>query len=319
MLYDGSPFRPHDAALYEVIETERLTHFGGSPKFFEMSAKTGLAPKRDYDLSSLRVVLSTGSPLPHESFDYLYDAVKSDVCVSSISGGTEIMTCFMTGNPTGAVWQGELQAKALGMAVDVFDPDGRSLAAGEKGELVCVKPFPSTPIGFWNDPTGARYHDAYFARYANVWHHGDYAQWTAHGGMIIHGRSDATLKPGGVRIGTAEIYRPVEQIAEVQDSLVIGQPWQGDVRVVLFVCLNDGLTLDDALVARIKAHIRSAASPRHVPAKIVQVPVIPKTRTGKLAELAVLKTVMGDAVDNRNALVEPAALDAYVDLPELRD
>jgi acetoacetyl-CoA synthetase len=251
-----------------------------------------------------------------ESFDYIYQAIKRDLHLASISGGTDICGCFVLGIPVKPVWRGEIQGPALGLAVDVFDESGQQVRRG-KGELVCTKPFPSMPIGFWNDPDGRKYHSAYFARFDNVWHHGDFAEWTDHGGMIIHGRSDATLNPGGVRIGTAEIYRQVEQLEEVQEAIVIGQDWDGDVRVVLFVVLKPGLALDDALRERIKARIRSGASPRHVPARVVQVKDIPRTKSGKITELAVRDVVHGREVKNKEALANPEALELYRGIAEL--
>jgi acetoacetyl-CoA synthetase len=272
-----------------------------------------------HDLGSLRVVLSTGSPLAPEGFDWVYDAVSPDVQLASISGGTDIVSCFVGGDPTGPVYRGECQMPGLGMAVDVFDDAGRPAGVGVAGELVCTKPFPSMPVGFWNDPDGARYRAAYFERYPGAWHHGDFAEWTPHGGMIIHGRSDATLNPGGVRIGTAEIYRQVETLDEVQEALVIGQPIENDVRVVLFVRLREGLVLDDALRERIRQRIRANTTPRHVPARIVQVADIPRTRSGKIVELAVRDVVAGRPVRNREALANPEALELFANHPELRD
>jgi acetoacetyl-CoA synthetase len=261
-------------------------------------------------------MLSTGSPLIAESYDYVYSAIKSDLCLSSISGGTDIISCFVGGNPIGAVWRGEIQARGLGVGVEVFDESGQSVR-GQKGELVCTWPIPSMPIGFWNDPDGARYRSAYFEKFPGVWCQGDYAELTAHDGVILYGRSDTVLNPGGVRIGTAEIYRQVEQIDEVLESLVIGQDWQGDVRVVLFVRLRDGFQLDEALIERIRSQIRKFASPRHVPARIIQVADIPRTRSGKIVELAVREIVHGREVTNREALANPDALDLFSALPEL--
>ena len=316
LLYDGSPFHPSGAVLWDYAQAERATHFGTSAKYIDALKKAGLAPAETHDLSSLRAVLSTGSPLAPESFDYVYKKLKHDVHLASISGGTDICGCFVLGVPTRPVWRGEIQGPGLGMAVDVFDEDGKPARHG-KGELVCSKPFPSMPIGFWNDPGGKKYHAAYFSRFDNVWHHGDFAERTEHGGIIIHGRSDATLNPGGVRIGTAEIYRQVEQLEEVQESIVIGQDWEHDVRVVLFVVLKPGLTLDAALRDRIKAQIRTGASPRHVPAKVVQVADIPRTKSGKITELAVRELVHGRDVKNKEALANPEALDFYRGIAEL--
>ena len=251
-----------------------------------------------------------------ESFDFVYDAIKADLHLASISGGTDIIGCFVLGNPYEPVWRGEIQGPALGMDVSVFDDDGNALEVG-KGELVCLKPFPSMPVGFWNDPDGARYHSAYFAKFDNVWCHGDYVEWTQNGGMVIHGRSDAVLNPGGVRIGTAEIYRQVEQLDEVVEGLVIGQQMDGDVRVVLFVRLADGVNLDDALQNKIRKQIRANATPRHVPARILSVPDIPRTKSGKIVELAVRNVVHGDAVKNKEALANPEALEHFANRSEL--
>jgi len=316
LLYDGSPFINRGRLLFDYADAERMTHLGTSAKFIDSLAKTGLKPMETHQLKKLRAVLSTGSPLLPEGFDYVYQNVKSDVCLSSISGGTDIVSCFVLGNPAAPVWRGEIQAKGLGMAVEVFDEQGRPVV-GEKGELVCSSPFPSMPIGFWNDPDGSKYRAAYFEKYPNVWRHGDWSEITAHGGIIIYGRSDAVLNPGGVRIGTAEIYRQVEQLEQVVESLVIGQDWQGDVRVVLFVKLRDGLDLDDAVVNVIKRRIRDNTTPRHVPAKIIQVGDIPRTKSGKIVELAVRDVVHGRAVKNIEALANPEALEQFKNRPEL--
>ncbi|MCP5428458.1 MAG: acetoacetate--CoA ligase [Chromatiaceae bacterium] len=316
LLYDGSPFAAGNGILFDFAETERMTQFGTSAKFIEACGKFGLEPAKTHDLSSLRAIFSTGSPLAPEGFRYVYGKVKSDLLLASISGGTDIISCFALGCPVLPVWIGELQCQGLGMAVDVYDDTGRPIR-GEKGELVCTRPFPSMPVGFWNDPDGSRYHAAYFARFPGVWCHGDFVELTEHQGMIIHGRSDATLNPGGVRIGTAEIYRQVEKIGEVLESLVIGQNWEQDVRVVLFVRLREGVTLDDALIQRIKTQIRSKTSPRHVPAKVLQVSDIPRTRSGKIVELAVRQAVHGEPVRNTESLANPEALDLYRNLPEL--
>ncbi|HET8727619.1 MAG TPA: acetoacetate--CoA ligase, partial [Alphaproteobacteria bacterium] len=317
LLYDGSPFHPDGNALFDYADEEGMTFFGTSAKYIDALAKQGYRPIETHGLSTVRTMASTGSPLVPEGFDYVYGSVKRDIQLASISGGTDIVSCFALGNPIAPVWRGELQARGLGMAVEVFDDEGRPVR-GQKGELVCVKPFPAMPIGFWNDPDGKKYHDAYFARFPNVWWHGDYVELTAHDGLIIYGRSDATLNPGGVRIGTAEIYRQVEKLDEVVEGLVIGQDWDHDVRVVLFVRLRDGLTLDEDLAKRIKARIRDGASPRHVPAKIVQVADIPRTKSGKITELAVRDIVHGRAVKNKEALANPEALDFYKDLPDLK-
>jgi len=317
LLYDGSPFYPSNRILWDYAAEEGCTHFGTSAKYIDALKKSGLEPRTSHKLDTVRVVLSTGSPLAPESFDYVYEHIKPDVHLASISGGTDIVGCFVLGIPTEPVWRGEIQGPGLGMAVDVFDDEGKPLRRG-KGELVCVRPFPSMPICFWNDPDGQKYTGAYFSRYENVWHHGDFAEWTEHGGMIIHGRSDATLNPGGVRIGTAEIYRQVEKLPEVQESIVIGQEWEGDVRVVLFVVLKPGLKLDDALIDRIKTQIRTGASPRHVPAKVIQVADIPRTKSGKITELAVRDVVHGREVKNKEALANPEALELFRNLPELQ-
>ncbi|NMG27309.1 acetoacetate--CoA ligase [Aromatoleum evansii] len=324
MLYDGNPFvavnGTEGAVLWDYAEQERITHFGTSAKYIETLGKSALRPAESYDLSALRVVLSTGSPLAPQGFDFVYDSIKRDVQLASISGGTDIVSCFVLGSPTLPVWRGEIQCRGLGMAVEVWDDEGRPMA-GEKGELVCTKPFPSMPIGFWNDPDGAKYRAAYFERFDNVWCHGDFCEVTAHGGLVIHGRSDATLNPGGVRIGTAEIYRQVEKLPEILESIVIGQDWPPqdptDVRVVLFVRLREGLVLDDPLVARIKQAIRDNATPRHVPAKIVQVNDVPRTKSGKLVELAVRNVVHHRAVKNIEALANPEALAQFDNRPEL--
>jgi acetoacetyl-CoA synthetase len=316
LLYDGSPFVERGKLLFDFADETGMTHFGTSAKFIDALAKAGLKPRETHRLEKLRAVLSTGSPLAPEGFDYVYNEVKSDVCLSSISGGTDIVSCFVLGNPAGPVWRGEIQAKGLGMAVDVFDENGKS-TRGEKGELVCTKPFPAMPVGFWNDPDGAKYRAAYFEKYPGVWRHGDWCEITEHGGIIIYGRSDAVLNPGGVRIGTAEIYRQVEQLDEVVESLVIGQDWKGDVRVVLFVKLRDGLALSDDIVSRLKRRIRENTTPRHVPAKILQVADIPRTKSGKIVELAVRDTVHGRPVKNAEALANPEALEHFRNRPEL--
>ncbi len=316
LLYDGSPFARGGNILFDYADAERMTHFGTSAKFIDAAAKAGLHPARTHRLEHLRTLLSTGSPLAPEGFDYVYARVKRDLCLSSIAGGTDLIGCFVLGNPILPVWRGEIQCRGLGMAVEVFDDDGRPVRA-QKGELVCTRPFPSMPVGFWNDPDGRKYRAAYFERFPNVWCHGDYVELTEHDGMIIYGRSDAVLNPGGVRIGTAEIYRQVEQLDEVVESLVIGQDWDNDVRVVLFVRLRDGLTLDDALIAKIKAQIRNNTTPRHVPARIVQVADIPRTKSGKIVELAVRNVVHGRPVKNVEALANPEALELFRNRPEL--
>ncbi len=325
LLYDGSPFArgavgTAGAILFDYADAEGMTHFGTSAKFIDAIAKSGLQPRRTHSLRELRTMFSTGSPLAPEGFDYVYRDIKSDLLLASISGGTDILSCFALGNPLLPVYRGELQCRGLGMAVEVFDDDGRPLAPGscERGELVCTSPFPAMPIGFWNDPDGAKYHAAYFDRFPNVWCHGDYVELTAHEGLIIYGRSDAVLNPGGVRIGTAEIYRQVEQLAEIVEALVIAQDWQNDVRIVLFVKLRDGLVLDEALIDRVKQQIRDNTTPRHVPAKVLQVADIPRTKSGKIVELAVRHVVHGRPVENVEALANPEALECFRDRPELR-
>ncbi|MFY9698616.1 MAG: acetoacetate--CoA ligase [Rhodoplanes sp.] len=318
LLYDGSPFAPNPAVLWDFAQEMRMNVFGTSAKYIDGCAKAGLAPAKTHDLSALRLITSTGSPLAPESFDYVYRGIKQDLHLASISGGTDIISCFVCGDPTGPVWKGEIQAPSLGMAVDVYSEDGKPLRE-EKGELVCLKPFVSMPVMFWNDPEGKKYHAAYFEKFPNVWAHGDFAEWTRHGGIIIYGRSDATLNPAGVRIGTAEIYAQVEQIPEVVEAICIGQDWQHDVRVVLFVRLREGVTLDGALKDRIRKQIRTGASPRHVPAKIVQVADIPRTRSGKITEIAVRDVVHGRPVKNTEALANPEALALYENLTELRE
>ncbi len=318
LLFDGSPFFPSERALFDFAGEEKMTIFGTSAKYIDAVKKTGWKPKDTHNLPCLRIMLSTGSPLAPESFDFVYRAVKHDLHLASISGGTDICGCFVGGNPLSPVWRGEIQGPMLGMAMDVYDERGER-AKGEKGELVCTRPFPSMPVMFWNDPAGSKYHNAYFARFENVWCHGDFAEVTPHGGFVIHGRSDATLNPGGVRIGTAEIYAEVEQVPEVLEALAIGQDFDNDVRVVLFVRLKPGAALDEKLVAAIRKKIRDGASPRHVPAKIIAVGDIPRTKSGKITEIAVRDVVHGSEVKNREALANPEALELYRDLPELRN
>ena len=316
LLYDGSPFYPDANAIFDFADAAQMTVLGTSAKFIDAVKNQGLSPIESHDLSSLKSILTTGSVLVPESFDFVYRHIKKDVCLSSISGGTDIMGCFVGGNPAGAVWRGELQSRALGMAVDVFDTEGNSVRE-ERGELVCTSSFPSMPVSFWDDSDGSKYREAYFDVYPNVWRHGDWCELTSHDGMIIFGRSDAVLNPGGVRIGTAEIYRQVEQLDEVEEGLVIGQEWEGDTRIILFVRLRDGLILDDSLIDRIKKQIRQNASPRHVPAKILQVPDLPRTISGKITELAVREIVHGRPVKNTDAMANPEALEHYRDRPEL--
>ncbi|MFQ5742281.1 MAG: acetoacetate--CoA ligase [Acidobacteriota bacterium] len=318
LLYDGNPVAPGPEVLFDYAEAEKMTLFGTSAKYLDALRNAGLEPRSSHDLSSLRTITSTGSPLAPEGFDYVYERIKQDVCLSSISGGTDIIGCFVGGNPIGPVWRGEIQARSLGMAVDIFDAEGRPLR-GEKGELVCTRPFPSMPAYFWNDPDGARYRSAYFEKYPDVWWHGDFAAITEHDGVIIYGRSDATLNPGGVRIGTAEIYRQAEKLTEVDEAIAIGQDWHDDVRIVLFVKLREGLELGDRLVEKIASEIRSGCSPRHVPAKILQVTDIPRTKSGKIVELAVREVVHGRPVKNIEALANPEALELFRNRPELND
>ena len=317
VLYDGSPFHPGPGALWHMAQEERLTVFGTSAKYLSSLQKSDFVPAREVDLTALRTLLSTGSPLLPEGFDYVYRAVKGDLQLASISGGTDIVSCFALGCPTRPVYRGEIQCRGLGMAVDIFDDGGRPLR-GARGELVCTAPFPSMPLGFWNDPTGAKYRAAYFERFPGVWHHGDYAALTAHDGLVIYGRSDAVLNPGGVRIGTAEIYSAVESLPQISEALAVGQDWQGDVRVVLFVRLRAGVELDEALRKAIRATIRAHTTARHVPARIIAVPDLPRTLSGKLTELAVRNVIHGLPVKNADALANPGALEYFRDLPDLQ-
>ncbi|HKB87975.1 MAG TPA: acetoacetate--CoA ligase [Ignavibacteriaceae bacterium] len=309
-LYDGSPVFPNRNSLWKKIEEEKISIFGTSPKFLTMIQKSGLIPKESFDLSSLKIILSTGSPLSVENFKWVYENVKNDLQLSSISGGTDIVSCFMLGNPNLPVYAGEIQSKGLGMKVEAFNEKGESVIE-QKGELVCTKPFPSMPVYFWNDPERSRYRAAYFDHYPDVWRHGDYIKITENGGIIVYGRSDATLNPGGVRIGTAEIYRVVEAMEEITDSLVIGQNWRNDVRIILFVVLKQNHVLNDKLIDKIKDTIRKNATPRHVPARIVQVSDIPRTISGKKVELAVTRIIHNEKVENRDALANPDSLDQF--------
>ncbi|MEX2152316.1 MAG: acetoacetate--CoA ligase [Gemmatimonadaceae bacterium] len=319
-LYDGAPLLRRRPILWDMAQEERITTFGASAKFLALAEKEELRPVETHDLSSLEAILSTGSPLAPQSFDYVYSSVKKDVRLSSISGGTDLISCFALGNPIGSVWRGELQTRGLGMKVEVFDESGRPIR-GQAGELVCTAPFPSMPVSFWNDSSGAKYRAAYFETYPNAWRHGDWAELTAHDGMIIYGRSDATLNPSGVRIGTAEIYRQVEQLPEIVESIVVGQDttteFGSDTRIVLFVRLRDDVVLDESLRERIRKQIRDNTSPHHVPKRIVQVADIPRTISGKITELAVRDVIHGRAVKNVDALANPEALELYRDLPEL--
>jgi acetoacetyl-CoA synthetase len=318
VLFDGSPFYPDGNVLFDIADETGLTVFGTSAKYIDAVKNADLEPAASHDLGSVQTILSTGSPLAPEGFDFVYESIKRDVCLSSITGGTDIISCFALGNPTLPVFRGEIQCLGLGMKVETFDEEGRSVVE-EKGELVCTAAFPCMPVGFWNDPDGSRYRAAYFEKYPGVWCHGDFVRITGRGGLVVYGRSDAVLNPGGVRIGTAEIYRQVEQLDEVLESLVIGQDWDNDVRVVLFVVLRDGLALDEALQKKIRAHIRANTTPRHVPARIVQVADIPRTKSGKITELAVRDVVHGREVKNMEALANPEALDAFRNLPELKE
>lgn len=313
VLFDGNPGHPGPGTLFDLIDEYDLTLFGVSAKFIDASMKTGLRPVDSHRFASLRSICSTGSPLSHEGFAWIYDAVKADVHLASIAGGTDLCGCLVAGDPTKPVYAGAVQRKTFGLDIAVFDDGGEPVGAGHKGELVCTTPFPSMPLEFWNDPDGSRYRAAYFDRFPNVWAHGDYASWTDEGGMIIHGRSDATLNASGVRIGTAEIYRVVEQLPEVAEAICIGQEWDDDTRIVLFVRLGEGHELSDDLQATIRRELRSKCSPRHVPAAICQVPDIPRTRSGKIVELAVTETVHGREVKNLEALANPETL-SYFDV-----
>ena len=317
LLYDGSPFHPNGNVVFDYMQAEKATFLGTSAKFIDAVRKEGLTPIATHDLSSVMMIASTGSPLSPESFDFVYEGIKADVHLASISGGTDIVSCFVLGIPWLPVYEGEIQGAGLGMAVDVWNDEGRPVV-GEKGDLVCTKAFPAMPVGFWNDPTGERYRAAYFERFGGIWCHGDFAEWTEHHGIVIHGRSDATLNPQGVRIGTAEIYNIVEQMDEVQEAICIGQEWEGDVRVVLFVRLKPGAALDADLAKRIRTNIRIGASPRHVPAHVLAVADIPRTKSGKIVELAVREVVHGRTVKNREALANPEALELFADRAELR-
>ncbi len=317
LLYDGSPFYPSGNILFDYADAEGMTLFGTSAKYIDALAKAELKPRATHRLSTVRAMTSTGSPLAPESFDYVYRDIKEDIHLASISGGTDILGCFVLASPVLPVKRGVIQTRALGVAVDVFDDEGKSVR-NEKGELVCTKPFPSMPVGFWNDPDGSRYHSAYFDRFDNIWCHGDYVELDDEGGMVIYGRSDATLNPGGVRIGTAEIYRQVEKLPEIQESIVIGQDWDNDVRVILFVVLRENYELDTALIDTIKKQIRTNCTPRHVPAKVIAVADIPRTKSGKITELAVRDVVHGRPVKNQEALANPTALELFSNLSELK-
>lgn len=316
ILYDGSPLYPKADALFDLIDEFRITIFGVSAKYIDALKKSAAVPKKTHKLSSLKTILSTGSPLAPEAFDFVYQSIKQDVCLSSMSGGTDIISCFVLGCPLLPVRRGEIQCRGLAMNIDVYDENGQSLRE-EKGELVCKAPFPSMPVAFWNDPGQSQYHAAYFEKFPGLWHHGDYVELSENGGMIIYGRSDAVLNPGGIRIGTAEIYRQVEQVDEVQESLVVGQDIGGDCRIILFVILRDGAALSNALKTKIKQRIRQNASPHHVPAEILQVTDIPRTQSGKIAELAVRNILQGRPVKNQHALANPETLEQYLRMKEL--
>ncbi|MEI8397064.1 MAG: acetoacetate--CoA ligase [Rhodospirillaceae bacterium] len=316
LLYDGSPFHPNGNVLFDFADAEGMTLFGTSAKYIDALHKQGYHPGRTHKLSSLRTMTSTGSPLAPESFEYVYRSIKADLHLASISGGTDLLSCFALGNPAGPVWSGELQMRGLGMATEVFDENGRSVH-GVKGELVCTKPFPPMPVGFWNDPDGSKYLNTYFTRYPNIWHHGDFVELTKHDGFIMQGRSDATLNPGGVRIGTSEIYRQVEKLEEVVESLAVGHDHDGDVRVVLFVRLREGAELTAELKRAIRRTIKEGASPRHVPSMIIHIADIPRTKSGKITEIAVREVIHGRPVKNIEALANPEALELYRNLPGL--
>lgn len=316
-LFDGSPFFPTPNRMMDLIDAESITIFGTSAKYLAALEKADVKPIESHQLTSLKSILTTGSVLPPESFDYVYQSIKPDLCLSSISGGTDIISCFALGNPILPVYRGQLQCRGLGLAVNIYNDQGEPIHQ-QKGELVCEKPFPSMPIGFWNDSDGSRYHNAYFARFNNIWAHGDYAEITSEQGVIIYGRSDAVLNPGGVRIGTAEIYRQVEKVDAVLESIAVGQQFDGDERVILFVKLRDGVSLDDTLTQEIKQIIRANATPRHVPAKIIQVTDIPRTISGKITEIAVRQIIHGEAVKNTDALANPEALAYFENLPQLK-
>jgi acetoacetyl-CoA synthetase len=316
VLFDGNPFHPGPDALWQMAQDEKVTVFGTSAGYIAALKNAGVKPGKTFDLSPMKALLSTGSPLSKEDFQFIYDEVKSDLQLASISGGSDLNGCFALGNPMGPVYAGELQCRGLAMKVFAYDSDGKPLV-GQQGELVCTAPFPSMPIAFWNDEDGARYQSAYFNQYPDIWAHGDFIEVTERGGVIMYGRSDATLNPGGVRIGTAEIYRRLEQMEELEDSVVVGQNWQNDVRVILFVKLADGVELSDDLIKKIRTDIRTNASPRHVPAKIIAVPDVPYTLNMKKVELAVRKVIHGQEVKNKDALKNPEALDYFANLKEL--
>jgi acetoacetyl-CoA synthetase len=316
VLYDGSPMHASPERMWDLVAQERVTHLGTSAKYLALAEKRGLRPAEGRDLGSLRTIFSTGSPLLPASFDWVYEQVKRDLHLASISGGTDLISCFVLGDPTAPVWRGEIQCAGLGMRVEVWDEDGRELPPRRTGELVCTRAFPSMPVGFWDDEGGSKYRAAYFEHFGErsdrrIWRHGDWVERTKHGGFVIHGRSDATLNPGGVRIGTAEIYRQVERIDEVVEAVAVGQEWKGSERIALFVVLREGTALDDELRSRIREVIREGASPRHVPAVIESVPALPRTVSGKVSEIAVRRAIHGLPVDNRDALANPEALEDF--------
>jgi acetoacetyl-CoA synthetase len=317
ILFDGAPTYPKPDYLWDLVQEYKINFFGTSAKYLSNLHKLNVDITKTHDLSSLRSIGSTGSPLLPETFDYIWQNIKQDVQIGSLSGGTDIVSCFVMGNPLSPVYRGEIQGPTMGIAVDVFDSNGKHMDSG-CGELVSTKPFPCRPIGFWNDPTGVKYHNAYYDRFKNIWHHGDFCEWTENKGMIIHGRSDATLNPGGVRIGTAEIYRQIENIDEIQEGLAIGQKWEDDERVVLFVVLKQGFNLDEGLNTKIKQHIRANTTPRHVPAKIIAVSDLPRTKNNKLSEIVVRDVVHGREINNKEALLNPESIDLFKDLQELQ-
>jgi acetoacetyl-CoA synthetase len=317
-LYDGSPVYPNTNILWKKIEEEKITIFGTSPKYLSICKKSNLVPKEQFNLSELKTILSTGSPLSEENFKYVYSSIKDDIQLSSISGGTDIISCFMLGNPVLPVYAGELQCRGLGMKVQAYNENGEPVIE-EKGELVCTKPFPSMPVYFWNDPEKEKYKSAYFEYFNGVWRHGDFIKITKNRGVIIYGRSDATLNPGGVRIGTAEIYRIVESMDEITDSIVIGQNYKNDVRIILFVVLKDEFVFSKGLIDKIKEKIRSSATPRHVPAKILSIKEVPRTISGKKVEIAVTRIINGEEVKNKDALSNPDSLNQFIGLEELKN
>ncbi len=318
LLFDGFPLYKKDDLLFELVSEEKITLFGVSAKYIDTLSNNKINPKKNHDMKKLRTICSTGSPLSNEGFKYVYKNIKKDVHLASISGGTDIVSCFVLGNSFQSVHLGEIQNKGLGMDVDIFDENGASVK-NIKGELVCKKPFPSMPVKFWNDEDDKKYKSSYFEKYKNIWHHGDFAKITNNGGFIIYGRSDTTLNPGGVRLGTAEIYSVVEKFKEVKESIVVGQPWKNDVRIILFVVLNQGYKLDEKIKNKIKKEIKANASPRHVPSKIISILDVPKTKNGKLVELAVRQTIEGNPIKNLEALANPDSLKQFKNIKELNE